>query len=127
MKRGALLLIVVAFLALALLISGSGLLEVRLPGGLPFGNALSAACLILPAWAASLLVPRGTMIRRFSVAAFLLALLWLPLSAALAGNLELNFAGSAGTAWFVLTAVAFLASLGSLLAAAASSLRRKQE
>ena len=38
----------------------------------------------------------------------------------LAGNLELNFAGRAGRAWTVLTAIATLAAFGSLAAAAAS-------
>jgi hypothetical protein len=117
---------IAAILAVGFLLSGASVLEHRLAGGLPVGNALSAACLILPAWAAALLAPKDTRIRQFSVAALVLAVLWLPVSIALAGNLDLNFDDSTGTAWFVLTVVAFLASFGSLLAAFASSLRRKR-
>ena len=119
-------LAIAALLAVGFLLSGSSVLERRLAGGLPFGNALSAACLVLPAWAATLLAPRGTKIRRFSAAALLLAVVWLPFSVALAGNIDLNFAGSTGTTWLALTAGAFLASFGSLLAALASSLRRRR-
>ena len=58
--------------------------------------------------------------RGIALCALVLSALWLPASILLAGNLELNFAGRAGRAWTVLTAIATLAAFGSLAAAAAS-------
>ena len=109
-----------ALACLALLVSGADALEARLPGGLPLGNAVSAAALVLAAWAALRLEAKGSRLRGIALCALVLSALWLPASILLAGNLELNFAGRAGRAWTVLTAIATLAAFGSLAAAAAS-------
>jgi hypothetical protein len=109
-----------ALACLALLVSGADALEARLPGGLPLGNAVSAAALVLAAWAALRLAAKGSRLRGIALCALVLSALWLPASILLAGNLELNFAGRAGRAWTVLTAIATLAAFGSLAAAAAS-------
>jgi hypothetical protein len=115
-----------AALAIGLLLSGWSDLETRLPGGLPVGNALSAAAVILAAWAAALLTRRGTVLYRLCVAALGLAILWLPVSIAIAGNLDLNFRRSTGPAWFAFTALTLLASFGALLAALVSTLRHRR-
>lgn len=107
-----------AVLAACVLVSGWNGLESRLPGGLPVGNALSAISLILAAWAAVRISAPGTWVRRFAAFALVVALAWLPVSIALAGNLELNFSGPAGPAWIAFTALAVIAAYGSLLAAA---------
>jgi hypothetical protein len=85
------------------LLTGQPWLTRALPGGLPLGNALAAAVLLAPALIAGLLAPPRARLHRASVAALLLAALWLPLSIALAGNLALDFAAGRGTAWLVLT------------------------
>lgn len=115
-----------AVLAIGLLLSGWSGLEEHLPGGLPVGNALSAAAVILAAWAAALLTRRGTFLYRLCVAALVLAISWLPVSIALAGNLDLDFDESTGPVWFAFTALALLASFGALVAALVSSFRRRR-
>lgn len=109
-----------AVLAACLLASGWDGLEATLPGGLPLGNAVSAASLVLGAWAAFRLSAPGSWVRRFAAFALAVALSWLPLSIALAGNLELNFSGSTGAPWLAFTAFAAIAAFGSLLAAVAA-------
>jgi hypothetical protein len=116
-------MIAAAALALCLLVTGWSQLESRLPGGLPAGNALSAACLILAAGAATLLSVRGSAAYWFSVASLFDAFVWLPVSIALAGNLELNFNDATGTAWFVFTAVALVMAFGALCLALVSVLK----
>ena len=93
-----------------LLVSGSSYLESELPGGLPLGNALSALSLCSLAGIPVLLTPPGTPCRTFSQWVLSLSVAWLPASLALAGNLSLNFHGSAGTVWlaFSLLVVALL-------------------
>jgi len=115
-----------ALIAVVTLLLGPDQLERRLPGGLPVGNAVSAAALILAAASATLLSARGTWTRWVSSAALALAVLWLPISIALAGNLDLNFGDASGPAWFALTALALLASFGALLLAFVSFLRTRR-
>lgn len=110
----------------ALLASGWAGLEALLPGGLPLGNAVAAAAPILAAWAALRLSARGSRARRFAAFALFVALAWLPVSVALAGNLELNFGASTGSAWLAFTAFTFLAAFGALLAAGVSAIRRRR-
>lgn len=116
-------LALLALFGIGLLASGGSGLEARLPGGLPVGNAVSAAVLVFAAWAALLLSARSAWIWRFSTFALTLAVLWLPVSIALAGNLELNFDSGIGPAWFAFTALALLASFGALLFALIAFLR----
>lgn len=100
-KLWALPLMVVAALSGGALLSGSGLAEYPLPGGLPLGNLLMAVGLCGLSGTAWLLSAGGTARRRFAAMALLASLLWLPVSALLAGNLALNFSGTRGTAWLV--------------------------
>lgn len=88
--------------------------EHELPGGLPLGNLLVA--LATAAWpaAAWLLATPGSAARRFAGFALVLALAWLPASAALAGNLALNFAGERGTAWMAFSLAVFCAAVVSV-------------
>ena len=115
------LLLVVAAFALLSLVLGAPYLESQLPGGLPIGNALAAVGLCAAAGAAVGLSAGCTALRRLSVASLLGALAWLPVSIALAGNLDLNFHGGHGMAWLVLSVAilaAVLCALGWGLAAA---------
>lgn len=112
--RAAFAMIALAFLAVVLLVAGWGGLEERLPGGLPIGNLLSALSMILAAGAAVVLSLRGTWVRRYAIAALLLAAAWLPFSIALAGNADLNFNEGTATAWFALTAITLILSFSAL-------------
>lgn len=117
MNRGgpaAFAMIALALLGVVLLVAGWGGLEARLSGGLPIGNALSALSMILAAGAGLVLSDRGTWVRRYAVAAVLLATAWLPLSIALAGNADLNFNDGTATAWFALTAITLVLSFSAL-------------
>lgn len=107
------LLVVAAFAAFSL-ISGASYLEVPLPGGLPFGNALAALGLCSAAGVAIGLSPRGSLLRALSQCALLFAVVWLPLSIALAGNLALNFAEGCGDIWMLFSLVTALLVLSSL-------------
>lgn len=119
-------LIALAGLGSGLLVTGWAGLEAPLPGGLPLGNALSAAVLVFIA-AAALLLSRGSRFTRgMSIAALLLAALWLPVSVMLAGNAELNFSGTTGTAWLAYSAATLLAALGALLLALAGAFRSRR-
>lgn len=93
------------------LVSGASYLEALLPGGLPIGNALAALGLCSLAGAAAALSPRGTIVRKLSWASLVLALAWLPVSIALAGNLELTFGGGRGTAWIAVTSATVFAGV----------------
>ena len=108
------LLIAIAAAAIYSLVSGAAYLEVMLPGGLPFGNALTAIGLCSAAGAAIGLSTPRSLHRSVAAASFVAAILWLPVSIALAGNLALNFSGDNGLAWIVLSASTAIAVLGSL-------------
>lgn len=129
MNRGmpaAFVMIALAFLALVLLVAGWRGLEARLPGGLPIGNALSALSMILAACAAIVLSIRGSWVRLYAIAALFLAVAWLPVSIALAGNADLNFSEATGPLWLGFTAITLVASFGALpLAIGSLFLRRR--
>lgn len=116
--RIAVVLLVVAAFAAHALLTGSPWIETPLPGGLPLGNALSALALCALAGAALELSPVGSVLRAFANVALFAAIVWLPVSIALAGNLALNFAGGRGPAWIWLSIVIALYVLAVLLATA---------
>ena len=97
------LLLTVTVIALLSLAFGAAYLEAVLPGGLPVGNALTAIGLCTAAGAAIGLSRPRTRVRRVSVASLIGAAVWLPVSVALAGNLNLNFHGRHGDAWLALS------------------------
>ena len=111
MKKKCAVFIVVSFLvACLLLVTGSDLLFVQLPGEIPAGNVISAICFILPAVGVHWLmqdVARFKTLRKAVVAG---ALLWLPVSVALAGNTKLIFTRDSFQAWAM-----FSVALGVLL------------
>lgn len=116
-----LLLAVTVFAAFSL-VSGAAYLESPLPGGLPFGNALAAIGLCSTAGAAVGLSRTGTMLRALSMVSFVAAVIWLPLSIALAGNLALEFSGDRGGVWMWITLGTVSAVLLSLVWALCSLL-----
>lgn len=118
-----LLLLAVAALAMGTLVSGAGHLEQTLPGGMPLGNVITALALICPALAAVLISrPRSTC-QRASQVAFAAAVLWLPVSLMLAGNLTLNFVGSRGVVWLALSLATLMLVVGCLGWSVAARLR----
>jgi hypothetical protein len=121
-KLTALVLFALAAISIAILVSGASCSEWVLPGGLPLGNVLAAISFCSLAGSAYNLTPMGSVRRRISQAVLVVTVLWLPISIALAGNLELNFFGSRGTAWLVISAVIAIAVLGSLALAIAGAL-----
>lgn len=120
----ALLLLIAAF-ALLSLASGASYLDAALPGGLPFGNALTAIGLCAAAGSAVGLSARRTALRLLSVVALIGAAAWLPVSIELAGNLNLNFYGGNGVAWLVLSGAVVTAVFGVLVWALAAALLAK--
>ncbi len=113
----AALLLICGMLALAALVFAADTLEWQLPGGLPLGNALAAFVLSSVAAAAVALSSSGTVPRRVSVFALVLALAWLPVSIVLAGNLALNFSGARGDAWWMVSLAVAVSVVVSLLSA----------
>ncbi|MBB1062009.1 hypothetical protein [Marilutibacter spongiae] len=103
--------------SMAAVLSGAGYLERLLPGGLPLGNALVALGLVAAAAAAWVLAPRRTWVAAASGIVLLLAVAWLPVSIALAGNLALNFSDDRGSTWWVFSLGLLLAILVSLAGA----------
>jgi len=108
-------LIAIAVAAIASLLTGADYLEWMLPGGLPFGNALTAIGLSCAAGAALRLSVPDSFLRVLSASSFIGALAWLPVSIGLAGNLTLNFSGTRGQIWIWMTLVTFVLVLGSLI------------
>ena len=126
MIRKLVILLLVLLPAAAVLVFATGLpwLEGSAVGTLPNGNLLAAIAMLAWPAAACLVAPAGSGARRFALAAFVLALAWLPLSAMLAGNLALNFGGQRGSLWLGLTALVMILGLAALLASMARRLRR---
>ena len=120
----AILLLLAAFAALSLVL-GAPYLVKRLAGGLPLGNVLAALVPCAMAGAAVVLSARSTPSRTASLVSLAGAVLWLPVSIAIAGNLELNFGGGRGSVWVALTVLVIVGAAGTLLwALAASALAR---
>ncbi len=117
-------LLILAAFALLSLVFGASYLETTLPGGLPIGNALAAIVLCAAAGSAVGLSARRTALRRLSVISLVGAVAWLPLSIALAGNLNLNFHGDNGVIWLTLSAVIAAIVLCALIWALVSILLR---
>jgi len=92
-------LVTTAIVALgALVFTPEYLVRYRI-GGLPILNAITAIGLCTASAAAIRLSPSGSIHEALSVAALIAAVLWLPLSIGLAGNLRLNFSGVRGDTW----------------------------
>lgn len=112
MKRSRVIAFVASLLfalfAFASVFSGASYLQMILPGGLPFGNALTAIGLCSTSWAALLLTLKNKILRSVSLIALMASIAWLPVSIAMAGNLELNFTGSIGSTWLAASAFLFL-------------------
>lgn len=106
-----LLLLAVATAAFASLLMGAPFLQWALPGGLPAGNLVAACALCALPAAALALRPRSAPCRWLAWATGALALLWLPASVLLAGNLALNFSGDRGAAWLLGTLCLAVAGL----------------
>ena len=110
-------LLLLAIFAYASLFSGAPYLQIILPGGLPFGNALTAIGLCSISYAAFLITAKRTVIWFITLAGLVASLLWLPVSIALAGNVSLNFSGDVGTAWLAGSAILLLSVVAILLLA----------
>lgn len=124
-------LLAVALFAALSLIFGSAYLDARLFGRLPVGNVLAAIGLCATGAAAIGLSVRKTLLHRVSVAAFLAAVAWLPVSIALAGNLELNLTGIRGDIWMLVSLVTLalvaIALLWALAGAGLAALRSRNK
>ena len=124
---GSVLLLALGGGAFLSLLRGAGLLEAALPGGLPLGNAIASLGLCAFAGASCVLTRPGSRSHRVARVTLLGAFAWLPVAAALAGNLALNFDGWPGTAflaWSALVLAAVLGMLGWTLMAALVAARR---
>lgn len=75
-----------------------------------------------PRWAAVGFSKRGTALRTVSLASLVAAAAWLPVSIALAGNLELNFDGGRGFAWLIFSLGVAAGVFGTLAWALAAAL-----
>jgi hypothetical protein len=120
-------LLALAFFSIASLVRGATYLEAVLPGGLPLGNVLVAVALCAIAGSALVLSEGDTALRIAALASLLAALVWLPVSIALSGNLGLNFDGDRAVTWLVFSFVVAVGAIGVLLwAFVASALRRRR-
>lgn len=114
-----------ALAALLLLVSGlEQLLNLRLPGGLPFGNLLVVIALLNMGLTGFVYSRRGTLLRLLSIATAMLALGWVPFTVATSGNLAANFQGddAAYLLWLRYTGVGALLGLATLLATLTASI-----
>jgi len=119
----------IGLFSLGSLLAGPDYLLWPLPGGLPLGNLLALLCLCVPAALALSLSKPGSACRFLSRMAVVLALLWLPVSIALAGNLDLIFIGTRGIVWLwlsLVTACYVLAMMAWAMAAALLGRRKRK-
>jgi hypothetical protein len=123
--RLALFLLLVAGCCIGALVAGASIIDRTIPGGLPLGNLLAAVGLCALAGAAFALSPPGSLRCRVTKIVLFAALLWLPLSIALARNLALDFSGTRGTLWLAATAIVALSALCSFAWATASFLHHR--
>lgn len=128
-RRGAVAVALVLFVGgwgcLAGLVTGADLVQQVLPGGLPVGNAVAAAALLCFAGAAVQLSTAPGWVAWTARVSLGMAVAWLPLSALLAGNLQLNFHGDAGTLWAWLTALTLGLALVSFACAGIQRVHRR--
>ena len=117
-----LILLTIVLFTFVSLVKGAAYLVWLLPGGLPFGNALTATGLTSAAVVALVLGKPESVLRWIAIVSIVLSVLWLPMSVGLAGNLSLNFDGTNGSAWRYYTLVTFVFVLTSMLLAIAQSL-----
>ena len=110
--------------ALLLVFGPTPWVEAPLPGGLPVGNALTVIALVNASMAGWVYGESGTVLRLLSTAALLVTACWMPVSVAISGNLNNNFAGNdtAFMLWFRFTAVAALLAVATLVATLAASI-----
>ena len=106
----ATLLVAITAFAVASLVSGADYL-VWPVGPFPLGNLLTALGLLGAPTAAMLYAGSRLWLRRLCLVAMGLALAWYPVSALLAGNLNLTFSGDRDLAWLALTGLSALLSL----------------
>lgn len=126
MKRiTVLLLLAVVLFTFASLIAGATYLDRLLPGGLPFGNGLTAIGLISAAVVALILSKKESLLRWAATASVVFSILWLPVSIGLAGNLSLNFQGGRGSVWLPYSLITFVFVLISMFWAIAQSVRNR--
>ena len=118
-------LLAIVLFTLVSLVEGAAYLEWLLPGGLPFGNGLTATGLFSAAVVALLLSTPKTALRWTAIVSIVLSVLWLPVSIGLAGNLSLNFQGTNGSVWRLYSLVTFVFVLMSMFWAIAQSLIHK--
>lgn len=116
-------LLLVAASSLFAILSGADYLSAMLPGGLPVGNVLAALVFLGMSGAGYVLAKERKVLGRIAAIVLAGAVLWLPVSIALARNASLNFAGWNGTLWFLFTVGLFFAALGVLLFAAGTAVR----
>ena len=130
-KSAVLALFAIALFAALSLLSGAPYLSAYLFGSLPVGNLLTALGLCAASAAAIGLSMPGTWLRAVSFVALLASALWLPVSAAMAGNLELSFSGSRGDTWLLISvgtlALVAIAVLWALASAGLAALSRRRD
>ena len=117
-----LILLTIVLFTFVSLVKVAAYLVWLLPGGLPFGNVLTATGLTSAAVVALVLSKPESVLRWIAIVSIVLSVLWLPKSVGLAGNLSLNFDGTNGSAWRYYTLVTFVFVLMSMLLAIAQSL-----
>lgn len=118
-----LMLITLAIATFVSLFTGAPYLESTLPGGLPFGNALTSAGLMSASMAAIGVCERNTVIRWIAAVSLVLSVIWLPVSIWLAGNLALNFTEETGLMWIALSSATLILAFLSLIFAIVQTLK----
>lgn len=109
----AVFLLVLGWVLMAAFLLGASVLDRDLSFGLDAGVAAAALSLIVSAIGPAMLVTPGARHRAFAWTALFAAIAWLPVSIALAGGLQLSYAGWRSIAWLILTGFVLLAVLGS--------------
>lgn len=106
---GIVVSLVVALACAWVLFSDNTLLDVQLPFDFPAGNIIAAAMMIALAAIPPMVAAPGSRLHRIGKGVLIAAVVWLPISLALAGGIKLSYTGWAGWVWMAYTFALLLA------------------
>lgn len=106
---GLLVCVVVVAVGGWMLFGDNEMIYAELPFGFPAGNLVAATMMVAMAAMPMLLARPGSKLRCVAKWLLVATVLWLPVSMALAGGMQLSYSGWQGWAWMIYTLLLLLA------------------
>lgn len=116
MKNAILFAVLLFFIIFCyLILSSNHLVFVTLPGNIPLGNIIAALCFILPSFGLKYHMADVAKFKSLRDFCWIASCLWLPVSMALSGNLQLTFVGINFAIWLIMSFVVGVSIIFALL------------